>query len=78
MSKQYEIQEFCLCGGWTNTWSSEEDYDGTSIPTVYDTKQNAEDDLDDFFYQMHESFTKGYIEDMPDREDFRIVEVSNE
>lgn len=70
----YEIQEFCLFGGWTNTWSVEE-ADGTSIPTIYDTKQNAEDDLDDFFYQMREDLAKGYIEDIPDREDFRIVEV---
>jgi hypothetical protein len=75
MTTTYEIQEFCLCGGWTNTWSVEED-DGTSVPTVYDSKKDAEDDLDDFFYQMHEDFMNGYIEDMPDREDFRIVEVT--
>jgi hypothetical protein len=50
----YEIQEWCLCGGWTNTWSWEDD-DGTSVATTYDTEQDAEDDLDDFFYQMREA-----------------------
>jgi len=71
---KYEIQEWCLCGGWTNTWSWEDD-DGTSIPTIYDTKQDAEDDLDDFFYQMREDFRRGNIADVPDPETFRIVEV---
>jgi len=74
MMSKYEIQEWCLCGGWTNTWSWEDD-DGTSVATTYDTKQDAEDDLDDFFYQMREDFRKGNIEDVPDREEFRIVEV---
>jgi hypothetical protein len=73
----YEIQEWCLCGGWTNTWSWEDD-DGTAVATTYDTKQDAEDDLDDFFYQMREDFKRGNIADVPDREDFRIVEVKND
>ena len=73
----YEIQEWCLCGGWTNTWSSEED-NGVSVATTYDTKQDAEDDLDDFFYQMRDDFKRGNIADVPDREDFRIVEVKND
>jgi hypothetical protein len=73
----YEIQEWCLCGGWTNTWSSEED-NGVSIATTYNNKQDAEDDLDDFFYQMREDFRRGNIADVPDREEFRIVEVKND
>jgi hypothetical protein len=20
---KYEVQEYCLCGGWTNTWSDD-------------------------------------------------------
>ena len=73
---RYEIQEWCLCGGWTNTWSWEDD-NGVSVPTTYETKQDAEDDLDDFFYQMREDFRRGNIADVPDPEDFRIVEVKH-
>ena len=73
----YEIQEWCLCGGWTNTWSWEDD-NGVSVPTTYETKQDAEDDLDDFFYQMRDDFKRGNIEDVPDREDFRIIEVKGQ
>lgn len=70
----YEIQEFCLFGGWTNTWSWEDD-DGNTISTTYDTKQDAEDDLDDFFGQMKDDYKRGNIVDMPDPNDFRIIEV---
>lgn len=70
----YEVQEFCLCGGWTNTWSYE-DWSGKDIPTTFDTKEDAEAELDYFFEQMTEEFNNGNIEDIPDREDFRIVKI---
>ena len=70
----YEIQEFCLFGGWTNTWSYEGD-DGQTIPTKYDTEKDAEHELDYFFKQMQDAVDSGEMEDVPDREDFRIVEV---
>ena len=73
MSK-FEVQEFCLFGGWTNTWSWEDD-DGTTIPTTYDTKEEAEIGLNDFFEDCMYALVEGHMEDIPDREDFRIVEV---
>ena len=45
---RYEVQEFCLCGGWTNTWSSE-DASGNSTPSVFDSKVDAEAELDWFY-----------------------------
>lgn len=72
MSK-YEVQEFCLCGGWTNTWSYEED--GKTISTTYDTEEDAEADLKDFFRQMRKAVKNKEMEDVPDTEDFRIVEI---
>lgn len=67
---KYEVQEFCLCGGWTNTWSDE---DGAS---TFQTKEQAEAELDWFLHNMLEEVEAGNMEDAPDREDFRIVEVS--
>ena len=66
----YEIQEFCLCGGWTNTWSDENDN-----PTIYNTLDEAEAELDDFFADCIYAMDIGNTEDVPDREDFRIVEI---
>lgn len=73
MSK-FEVQEFCLCGGWTNTWSHQ-DWAGKDIPTTFDTEEDAEAELEYFFEQMRKAFKNGEIEDVPDTEDFRIVEV---
>ena len=72
MSK-YEVQEFCLCGGWTNTWSYEEN--GKTISTTYDTEEDAEADLKDFFRQMRKAVKNKEMEDVPDTEDFSIVEI---
>ena len=74
MSIAYEIQEFCLFGGWTNTWSYEDD-EGNTIKTQYDTKEDAEHELKYFFKQMQTEVDDGNMEDVPDQEDFRIVEV---
>ena len=64
----YEVQEHCLVG-WTNTWSWEDD-DGTSIPTTYDTKEEAEIALIDFFEDCRSAFIEGYMPDVPDINDF--------
>jgi hypothetical protein len=72
----YEVQEFCLCGGWTNTWSYEDD-SGETIPITFDTKKDAEAELGYFFEQMKEAFDDGHMPDIPDREDFRIVKIND-
>lgn len=69
MMSKFEVQEFCLCGGWTNTWSDE---DGA---TTFDTREQAQAELDLHFTEMQEEFEEGNMPDVPDREDFRIVEV---
>lgn len=76
MSK-YEVQENCLCGGWTNTWSHE-DWAGKDIPTTFDSREDAEAELDWFFQECQEAVDSGNMEDVPDRADFRIVEVSDD
>jgi len=69
MSTKFEVQEFTLCDGWINTWS---DDDGASM---FESKKQAEAELDWFLQEMLEAVEEGNMEDVPDREDFRIVEV---
>jgi len=74
-ASRYEVQEFCLCGGWTNTWSYEEE-GGETVPSFFDTKEEAEAELDWFLQEMLEAVEEGNMEDCPDKEDFRIVKIS--
>jgi hypothetical protein len=67
---KYEVQEYCLCGGWTNTWS---DDDG---PTRFDTRESAQAALDAFLEETQHEVDAGNLEDYTDREDFQIVEVT--
>jgi hypothetical protein len=71
---KFEVQEFCLMGGWTNTWSFE-DEDGETVPSFFDTEAEAQAELDWFLKEMQEAVDEGNMQDVPDREDFRIVEV---
>ena len=73
----YEVQENCLFGGWTNTWSYEDD-NGVTIPTIFDTREDAEAELDWFFQEMQEAFESGNMPDVPDRNDFRIVKIDDD
>lgn len=74
LKDQYEVQEHTW-GGWENNWSYEDD-DGKSVPSTYDTPQEAQIALDDFFYQCEEAVEDGNMEDVPSRDDFRIVKVA--
>ena len=72
----YEVQEFCLCGGWTNTWRHTQD--GSDEPTQFTSKEGAEAELDWFLKDCLEEVGAGNMEDCPDREDFRIVKVNGD
>lgn len=74
MAIQYEVQEFCLCEGWVNNWSYE-DWAGNTVKTLFDSKEDAEAELEYFFEQYKMELESGNVEDLPDREDFRIAEV---
>ena len=67
---KYEVQEFNLCGGWTNNWSDES---GTSYFESYEAAQN---ELDSFLADCEADYIEGFMPDFPAREDFRIVEVT--
>ena len=67
---KFEVQEYCLCGGWTNTWRDEDK------PSVFDSRESAQAALDAFLEETQHEVDAGNLEDYTDREDFRIVEVT--
>jgi len=71
---EYEVQEWTLCDGWTNTWSTYDD-EGNEVPSTFTSLEDAQAELDDFFYQCEQAVKDGNMEDVPDREDFQIVKV---
>ena len=73
MNKVYEVQEYCLMGGWTNVWSDTEN--GLNAPTLFTSEEAAQAELDWFLKECEQDFKDGYMEDVPERDSFRIVAV---
>jgi len=69
MNKRYEVQEETLADGWINNWSS------GGLPTIFEDVKSAEAELNYFIQDCKEAYLDGYMEDYPDKESFRIVEV---
>ena len=65
----YEVQENFLCGGWTNAWHTDDE------PTIYETEEEAEIALANFFADCRYAFLEGFMPDEPDENEFKIVEV---
>ena len=72
----YEVQEYNLCGGWANNWSFE-DNAGNVQPSTFDSYEAARAELDYFLLECEEELEAGNMPDVPDREEFRIVEVQH-
>jgi hypothetical protein len=72
---KFEVQEYCLCGGWTNTWTHTQD--GSDEPVYFNSAEDAQTELDWFLHDMAIEVEEGNMADVPDRDYFRIVEVSD-
>jgi hypothetical protein len=72
----YEVQEFTVFDGWINNWTHTQD--GSEEPVYFNSREGAEIELDEFFADMAKEVIEGNMADVPDRETFRIVEVSDE
>lgn len=68
MSK-FEVQEWCLCGGWTNTWSDEHG------ETTFDSREQAEAELKSYLEDIDEDFAAGFLVDVPAPDSYRVMEV---
>jgi hypothetical protein len=73
--KRYEVQQFTLCDGWINTWNEYDD-DNNEIPLVFDSYEEAEEELENNLLDCVKEFRRGNIESPYEAEEFRIVEVT--
>jgi hypothetical protein len=67
---KFEVQHYTLCDGWINTWSDGE----TGEPTVYDSFEDAINELDSFLADEEQEFANGNIASPYERAEFKIVE----
>lgn len=74
---KYIIETYTLCDGWINIWSHE-DWAGITIPTTFDTREDAEAELEYFLEDEKEEYSKGNIAGLSDPDDFRIVELNHD
>lgn len=70
----YEVREWCMCGGWTNHWTTTDD-EGKIIPMVFDTEEEAWAELEEYMQDMADAVEDGDMEDAPAWDDFRIEAV---
>jgi hypothetical protein len=75
MSK-FEVQEYTLCDGWVNTWTHTQD--GSDEPVYFNSEADAQTELDWFLHDILQEVEAGNMADVPDKNTFRIVEVSDE
>ncbi len=73
---KYEVQHYTLCDGWINTWSIYDENDNP-IPSVFDTKEEAQAELDDFFEDIQTDIDSGFRDKDHGygRDEFRIVPI---
>ena len=67
--KRYEVQTFTLCDGWVNCWTIDDE------PMTFKTISAAELELKIHLDDIREAYEAGNIEDLPDPDDYQIVEV---
>lgn len=69
---KYHVLHYTLCGGWTNTWSLDDQ------PHVFDTFEDAQAELDEFFADIAHEIACGDRD--PDntysRDEFRIEPIN--
>jgi hypothetical protein len=70
MMKKYIVETNTYCDGWVNTWMEND-----TIPVVFDSLQDAENELSLYLIELGIDADLGNIIDY-DPEDFRITEIT--
>lgn len=61
---------------WQNVWT-DVDKDNNMRPTMFDTKQEAEDELKDHLEIYDMAFVDGYVVEAAQAENYRVVSVDD-
>lgn len=70
--KKYEVQHYTLCQGWINTWHEYDD-DNNEIPIVFDTYEDAAEELSQHLHDCDMAYKRCDIESPYHPSEFRIV-----
>lgn len=72
----YEIQEYTICDGWVNTWTTWSKPDASDEhPETFTSQKKAQEALNDFFAEVNESVENGNMEGSYDPDNFRIKRI---
>jgi hypothetical protein len=67
---KYAIETDTFCDGWVNTWTDDDE-----SPVLFDTLEQAQQELADYLFELSIEVDLGNIEDYSP-EDYRIGEVT--
>ena len=72
-SKKWAVEHYTICDGWANTWSVE-DTDGNTKQHVFDSREDAQSELDEFFEDIESEIATGArsADEGYERAEFRI------
>ena len=69
--KKFEVQTYAVCDGWVNCWT-----DGEGVRQTYATKEEAENQIDEFIVDQNIAVFNGHITDAASPDEYRVREVS--
>lgn len=68
----FEVQQFLYGNTWENTWHEYDD-DNNEVPMIFDSFEDALDELDVFLSDCDKEYKRGNIDAPYNRDEFRIV-----
>ena len=68
--KKFEVQTYAVCDGWVNCWT-----EGEGVRQTYATKEEAENEIDEFIVDQNIAVFNGHITDAASSDEYRVREV---
>ena len=69
---KYKVETFTFFQGWINCWTDE-----AENPVVFDSRDEAEAELDEFLRDQEKAFKCGDMAEAYSSEDFRVTKLEN-
>ena len=67
---KYAVEMILFNNSWENVW-----HDGAGNPMLFDSREQAEDEIKDHIIDCINAVEAGEMEDSPDPTDFRVVPI---
>ena len=75
---QYEVLTWSLCGGWSNTWTTE-DENGNEIQVIFDTEKEAMEEIEADIAETEAAIQRGDMDEGArlTENDFKIIKAGS-